>query len=110
MSRGNITKTAIPPPGGFFVLISNRKIYMQTINKFYLQQAVYRIEVGGEEVALLLDYAGNKYYVIGGESKRVGEIAELLLAKKHNINFAYKFDGKIEPADAKAMAGKGDTL
>lgn len=68
---------------------------MQKINKFYLQQAVYRIEVEGLELALLLDYAGNKYEVIGGESDRVGEIAELLLSKKHNVNFAYKFDGKI---------------
>lgn len=69
---------------------------MNQINKFYLKHAVYQIEVDGVEMALLLDYADNKYEVVGGESVIVGEIARGLLSKKHGVNFAYKFNGKIK--------------
>ena len=90
---------------------------MNNVNKFYIKHAVYEIEVGGVTSALLLDYAANKYQLVGERSSRVDEIARLLLAKKHNINFAYKFstlggsrNGKIDPADAEAMAGEEGDL
>lgn len=90
---------------------------MNNVNKFYLKHAVYQVEVDGVEVALLMDYGGNKYEVVGQESPKIVEIARLMLGKKHNVNFAYKFsakggpgNGKIKPADAKAMAGEGGDL
>jgi hypothetical protein len=70
---------------------------MSNVNKFYLKQAVYQVEVDGEENVLLMDYSGNKYEVIGQSSAKVDEIAKLMLGKKHNVNFAYKFNGKINP-------------
>ena len=69
---------------------------MNRINKFYLKHAVYEIEVGGVTSALLLDYAANKYQQVGEQSGTADEIARLLLSKKHNVNFAYKFNGKID--------------
>ena len=69
---------------------------MNQVNKFYLKHAVYQVEIDGQEVALLLDYSGNKYEVVGGDNPKVEEIAKLLLGKKHNVNFAYKFNGKID--------------
>lgn len=69
---------------------------MNQVNKFYLKQAVYQVEVDGNEAALLMDYAGNKYEVVGRESEKVREIAKMLLSKKHGVNFAYKFNGKID--------------
>ncbi len=83
---------------------------MSTINKFYLKHAVYLVEVGGLEAALLLNYANNSYEMAGSKHERIDEIAKMLLSKKHAINFAYKFNGKIKSADAEAMAGKGDDL
>lgn len=72
---------------------------MNQVNKFYLKQAIYQVEVDKKEVALLLDYAGNKYEILGGENKKVEEIAQTLLNKKHGVNFAYKFNGKIEDSN-----------
>lgn len=69
---------------------------MKQIKKFYLKQAVYQLEVAGSQVALLMDYAGNKYEVIGKKSARIDEIATALLQKKHGVNFAYKFNGKLK--------------
>ncbi len=69
---------------------------MNQVNKFYLKQAIYQVEVDEQEVALLLDYGGNKYEVLGGSVPKVEEIAKMLLNKKHGVNFAYKFNGKIE--------------
>ena len=69
---------------------------MNQVNKFYLKQAIYQVEIDGQEAVLLLDYSGNKYEVVGRNHPKVGEIAELLLGKKHNVNFAYKFNGKID--------------
>lgn len=68
---------------------------MKLIKKFYLKQAVYQLEMGGSQIALLLDYAGNKYEVIGKKDKKIDEIANALLNKKHGVNFAYKFNGKL---------------
>ncbi|MFZ2199539.1 MAG: hypothetical protein WAV40_01985 [Microgenomates group bacterium] len=69
---------------------------MNQVNKFYLKHAVYQIEIDGVESAILMDYSGNKYEVIGDLNAKIDEIAHLMLRKKHNINFAYKFDGKIK--------------
>lgn len=69
---------------------------MNNVNKFYLKHAVYEIEVGGVTSALLLDYAANRYQLVGEQNSTADEIAELLLSKKHNVNFAYKFNGKID--------------
>ena len=69
---------------------------MTRVNKFYLKHAVYEIEVGGVTSALLLDYAANKYQLVGEQNSTADEIARLLLSKKHNVNFAYKFNGKID--------------
>ena len=68
---------------------------MNQVNKFYLKYAVYQVEVDGKEGALLLDYANNQYEVIGSKTNKTEEIAKLLLGKKHAVNFAYKFNGKI---------------
>jgi hypothetical protein len=80
------------PTRGFFVYIGGN----MTVNKFYLKQAVYQVEVDGVESALLMDYADNKYEVIGQRSSKIEEIASLMLGKKHAVNFAYKFNGKIK--------------
>ena len=69
---------------------------MQQVTKFYLKNAVYQVEIDGAEMALLLDYSGNKYEIVGTPNPRAGEIAEMLLGKKHQVNFAYKFNGKID--------------
>lgn len=69
---------------------------MNNVNKFYLKHAVYEIEVGGVTSALLLDYAANRYQMVGEQNSTADEIAKLLLSKKHNVNFAYKFNGKID--------------
>jgi hypothetical protein len=69
---------------------------MNRVNKFYLKHAVYEIEVGGVTSALLLDYAGNRYQLVGEQNSEADEVARLLLSKKHNVNFAYKFNGKID--------------
>jgi hypothetical protein len=72
---------------------------MNTINKFYLKHAVYLVEVDGLEAALLLNYANNSYEMVGNKHERIEDIAKMLLSKKHAINFAYKFNGKIEEKD-----------
>lgn len=73
---------------------------MSDITKFYLKHAVYEVGIGAKSVTLLLNYGGNTYEVVGGSNKgKVGEIARLLLSKKHNVNFAYKFDGKINQGE-----------
>jgi hypothetical protein len=69
---------------------------MNQVSKFYLKQAVYQVEVDGQEAALLMDYAGNKYEIVGAKTPKLDEIAHLMLNKKHAINFAYKYNGKIE--------------
>jgi hypothetical protein len=69
---------------------------MNNVNKFYLKHAVYEIEVRGVTSALLLDYAANRYQMVGEQNSTADEIAKLLLSKKHNVNFAYKFNGKID--------------
>lgn len=68
---------------------------MNIVNKFYLKQAVYQIEVNGDEGAILVNYGGNSYETVGIDRAKVDEIASMLLAKKHKVNFAYKFNGKI---------------
>jgi len=68
---------------------------MNQVTKFYLKQAVYQVEIDGVESVILMDYSGNKYELIGKVNVKIDEIAQLMLRKKHNINFAYKFDGKI---------------
>ena len=68
---------------------------MNQVTKFYLKQAVYQVEIDGVQSAILMDYSGDKYEVIGNLNAKIDEIAHLMLRKKHNINFAYKFDGKI---------------
>jgi hypothetical protein len=90
----NKHKIQAPHRGSFF--ISKRGNYMKRINKFYLKQAVYQLEISGSEIALLLDYAGNRYEVIGEKHERVDEIALALLKKKHGVNFADKFNGKLK--------------
>lgn len=69
---------------------------MNQVNKFYLKQAVYQVEVDGQEAALLMDYSGNKYEVVGVRTPKIDEIASLMRNKKHAVNFAYKFNGKID--------------
>ena len=69
---------------------------MNKVNKFYLIQAVYQVEVDGKEVALLMDYDGNKYEVVGKSNDKIEEIARFMLGRKHAVNFAYKFNGKIK--------------
>lgn len=68
---------------------------MNQVNKFYLKQAVYQLEINGEESVLIMDYGGNRYEVVGVKNDKAKEIASMLLAKKHGVNFAYKFNGKI---------------
>jgi len=82
------------PERGFF--IRKRRQDMNHISKFYLKQAVYQVEVEGQEAVLLMDYSGNKYEIVGKSNPKVGEIAKLLLGKKHGVNFADKFNGKID--------------
>lgn len=69
---------------------------MNQVNKFYLKHAVYEIEIEGRTATLLLNYGGNSFEVVGSTSQRVSEIAKLMLKKKHNVNFAYKFNGRID--------------
>lgn len=64
---------------------------MNQVNKFYLKQAVYQIEIDGEEGAILVNYGGNSYDTVGIARDKVEVIASQLLAKKHGVNFAYKF-------------------
>lgn len=69
---------------------------MSKITKFYLKNAVYEVEVDGELRVMIVNYGVGSYEVVGKPSRRLGEIATQLLAKKHRVNFAYKFDGKIK--------------
>lgn len=69
---------------------------MNQVNKFYLKHAVYEIEIEGKTSALLLNYSSNSFEVVGSYDQRAIEIAQLMLKKKHNVNFAYKFNGKID--------------
>lgn len=69
---------------------------MSQINKFYLKQATYQIEIAGQMIALLMDYSGNKYEVIGPHDEKIDEIATKMLKDKHGVNFAYKFDAKMK--------------
>lgn len=69
---------------------------MNQVNKFYLKQAVYQVEIDGVEGVMLVNYGGNSYDTVGIERKKVEVIAAQLLAKKHGINFAYKFDAKMK--------------
>jgi hypothetical protein len=86
------TRYKLPTREFFYIKMRN---HMNQVTKFYLKQAVYQVEIDGVESAMLLDYSGNKYEVIGNVNAKIEEIAHLMLRKKHNINFAYKFDGKI---------------
>jgi hypothetical protein len=69
---------------------------MNQVNKFYLKLAVYQVEIDGHEAALLMNYSDNTYDVVGVRSAKIDEIASLMLNKKHAINFAYKYNGKID--------------
>lgn len=69
---------------------------MNQVNKFYLKHAVYQVEVDGDQSVILMNYSDNKYEVIGKIGSKLEEIAQILLAKKHGVNFAYKFNGKID--------------
>lgn len=69
---------------------------MNHVNKFYLKQAVYEIEVDGEEGAILVNYGGNSFETVGISREKVETVAIQLLAKKHGVNFAYKFSAKAE--------------
>ena len=69
---------------------------MNQVNKFYLKQTVYQIEIDGEEGAILVNYGGNSYDTVGIAREKVEVIASQLLAKKHGVNFAYKFDAKMK--------------
>lgn len=69
---------------------------MNQVNKFYLKHAVYQVEIDGTEGAILVNYGGNSFDTVGIERDKVATIATQLLAKKHGVNFAYKFDGKID--------------
>jgi hypothetical protein len=68
---------------------------MTHITHFYLQQAHYQIGIGERVVTLHLDYAGNTYSIEGPQVRSVKQIARQLLAKKHGVNFAYKFNDKM---------------
>lgn len=78
---------------------------MNQVNKFFLRQAIYQVEVGGSEMLLKLDYAGNSYEVEGQETRLVREIAREMLGKKHGVNFAYKFAHLGERGDDKMEVG-----
>lgn len=69
---------------------------MNKVTKFYLYNAEYYVEIDGEEAKLLLNYKDNAYKVLGKENERMRDIARQLLSKKHGVNFAYKFDDRIE--------------
>ncbi len=69
---------------------------MNKITKFYIKNAVYEVELSGEMRALIVNYGTNTHEIVGKPSQRLDHIAAQLLAKKHAVNFAYKFDGKIE--------------
>ena len=86
------TQKSHPATAGFFVL----RRYMNQVNKFYLKYAVYQVEVDGVEVVLLMNYSGNTYEVMGNASAKIREMAVGMLAKKHGVNFAYKFNAKME--------------
>ena len=69
---------------------------MNQVNKFYLKQAVYQVDIDGHEGVILVNYSGNDYETVGIEKDKVAVIATQLLAKKHGVNFAYKFSAKGE--------------
>lgn len=69
---------------------------MNKVSKFYLKQAVYQIEVEGQSGVILVNYGGNSYETVGISQELVDDIASQLLAKKHGVNFAYKFSAKGE--------------
>lgn len=72
---------------------------MNQISKFYLKHAVYQVEIGGVEGTILVNYGGNSYETVGISQGKVAGIASQLLAKKHGVNFAYKFDDKMKGTD-----------
>lgn len=68
-----------------------------TIQDFYLQKAIYLIrEVDGQQAYLHLDYADNSYSILGRTTERIQGIACDLLSRKHGVNFADKFNDKME--------------
>jgi len=66
------------------------------INAFLFDQAHYKvISTAGDEITLSVDYKNNKYLVNGFISDKkfqqeIEEIAQGLLKRKHNVNFAEK--------------------
>lgn len=64
---------------------------MNKITKFYLETAVYRVGTAMGEVTLLVDYSSGSYRILGGTGDEIEMVAKTMLAKKHGVNFAYKF-------------------
>lgn len=67
------------------------------IQKFIFQQAKYFVSNGVDEVFLDVDYKNNSYTIEGNTKvkafeKELDGIARELLIKKHNTNFADKFN------------------
>jgi len=69
---------------------------MNKVNKFYLKQAVYQVDIDGHEGVILVNYGTNNFEAVGIGREKVSVIARQLLAKKHGVNFAYKFDAKMK--------------
>lgn len=65
---------------------------MQKITQFLFDRAQYQLtDSEGHTVLLKMNYAGNSYEIEGGESRVAERVAESLLAKKHAVDFSYKF-------------------
>lgn len=68
------------------------------ITSFMFRTAQYEIQSGQVKVLLTMDYAGNTFRInnIDGVAdlivlREVERVANDLLSRKHNVNFAYKF-------------------
>ena len=66
---------------------------MTKITKLYLVEAVATSL--GEQLELHVDYRGNKY-MTSIMNELVSKAATRMLANKHGVNFADKFNGKID--------------
>jgi len=68
---------------------------MTKITKLYLVEAKYAVATSlGEQLELHVDYRGNKY-MTSIMNELVSKAATRMLANKHGVNFAYKFDDII---------------
>lgn len=79
------------PKGDFLFIKEN----MSKINKLFVKYAVYQVETKKGHVVALVNYAENSYELVGLEDPDAKRVVEMMLANKHGVNFAYKFNDKI---------------